>query len=52
MIKLLSLRILLCTLVVLVSNTVLHAQDQIEKTWYNQEKTSKIQVYKAKDGKF
>lgn len=28
------------------------AQDQIEKVWYNQEKTSKIQVYKAKDGKF
>lgn len=26
--------------------------DPIEKTWYNQEKTSKIQVYKAKDGRF
>lgn len=28
------------------------AQDQIERLWYNEEKTAKIQVYKAKDGKF
>ncbi len=27
-------------------------KDQIEKVWYNQEKTSKIEVYLAKDGKF
>ncbi|MBS1774044.1 MAG: DUF2147 domain-containing protein [Bacteroidetes bacterium] len=27
-------------------------QDPIEKVWYNQEKTSKIHVYKAKDGRF
>ncbi len=26
--------------------------DPIEKVWYNQEKTAKIQVYKAKDGRF
>lgn len=27
-------------------------KNQIEHTWYNQEKTSKIQVYFAKDGKY
>ena len=27
-------------------------KNQIEKVWYNQEKTSKIEVYYAKDGKF
>lgn len=29
-----------------------HEKNQIEHTWFNQEKTSKIQVYLAKDGKF
>jgi uncharacterized protein (DUF2147 family) len=29
-----------------------NAQDAIERLWYNQEKTAKIQVYKATDGKF
>ena len=28
------------------------AQDQIEKMWYNGEKTSKIQIYLAKDGSY
>lgn len=27
-------------------------KNQIEKIWYNQEKTSKIQIYLAKDGKY
>ena len=27
-------------------------KDPIERTWFNQEKTSKIQIYKATDGKF
>lgn len=27
-------------------------KNQIEKIWYNQEKTSKIEVYLAKDGKY
>ena len=27
-------------------------KNQIEKVWYNQEKTSKIEVYLAKDGKY
>ena len=29
-----------------------HEKNQIEHIWYNQEKTSKIEVYLAKDGKF
>lgn len=28
------------------------AQDHIARTWYNEEKTAKIQVYKATDGKY
>jgi len=28
------------------------AQDAIERLWYNEEKTAKIQVFKATDGKF
>ena len=28
------------------------AQDQIEKIWYNGDKTSKIQIYLAKDGSY
>ncbi|MBL7777330.1 MAG: DUF2147 domain-containing protein [Chitinophagales bacterium] len=27
-------------------------KNQIERVWYNQEKTSKIQIYLAKDGKY
>lgn len=27
-------------------------KDQIERVWFNQEKTSKIEIYLAKDGKF
>lgn len=35
-----------------IATPKLYAQDQIEKIWYNQEKTAKIQIFKAKDGKF
>ncbi len=28
------------------------AQDAIERLWFNEEKTAKIQIYKATDGKF
>jgi uncharacterized protein (DUF2147 family) len=28
------------------------AQDAIERIWYNQEKTAKVQIFKATDGKF
>jgi uncharacterized protein (DUF2147 family) len=43
----------LITLVLLFASAALFAQkNQIERVWYNQEKTSKIQVYLAKDGKY
>jgi uncharacterized protein (DUF2147 family) len=43
----------LVTFVLLFASSVLFAQkNQIERVWYNQEKTSKIQVYLAKDGKY
>jgi uncharacterized protein (DUF2147 family) len=47
-----SLRVVFFSLLLSATYTIAKAQDQIEKVWYNQEKTSKIQVYKAKDGKF
>lgn len=40
------------TMLLLLGHTVSFAQDQIERVWFNQEKTAKIQVYKAKDNKF
>ncbi len=36
----------------LSSNTIFAQKDKIEHTWYNQEKTAKIQIYKATDGYF
>lgn len=48
-----SFKFLLLSLFFLTSKTMCFAQaDPIEGIWYNQEKTSKIQVYKAKDGRF
>lgn len=41
--------VLVCLLAVRI---VAFAQDPIERLWYNQEKTAKIQVFKATDGKF
>lgn len=35
-----------------ICNVYCSAQDAIERIWYNQEKTAKIQVFKATDGKF
>ncbi len=43
--------ILICGLL-LLSLAKSFAQDPVEKTWYNAEKTARIQVYKASDGKF
>ncbi len=34
------------------SSKVAAQQDQIERLWYNEEKTAKIQVYKSTNGKF
>lgn len=46
-------KILILSLVFIGVNVSANAQaDPIEKVWYNQEKTAKIQVYKAKNGKF
>ena len=45
----------LLLLLTLMLSTAIFAQrekNQIEKVWYNQEKTSKIEVYLAKDGKY
>ncbi len=43
----------LITFVLMFASAALFAQkNQIERVWYNQEKTSKIQVYLAKDGKY
>jgi uncharacterized protein (DUF2147 family) len=43
----------LLTLLLLLAKLNLWAQsDPIEHIWYNEEKTAKIQVYKAVDGKF
>ncbi len=42
--------VLVCTLTACSLHSF--AQDAIERLWYNQEKTAKIQVYKATDGKF
>ncbi len=36
----------------LLSTTAFCQKDPLEKTWYNQEKTSKIEIYKAVDGNF
>lgn len=37
---------------VFVAVSVKAQKDPVERVWYNAEKTSKIQVYKAVDGKF
>lgn len=42
---------LLVGIVILTGSFMQREKDQLEKTWYNQEKTSKIQIYLAKDGK-
>jgi len=39
-------------LLVLTFVAAMPEKNQIEKVWYNAEKTSKIQVYLAKDGKY
>jgi uncharacterized protein (DUF2147 family) len=40
------------TATILCSSIGAWAQDAIEKTWYNQEKTAKVKVFKATDGKY
>ncbi len=50
MVMKLILLIFLSTL--FISNAVYAQKDKIERTWYNEEKTSKIQIYKAPNGVF
>lgn len=46
-------RLFLLAVIVLGSVSLCLAQtDPIEHTWYNEEKSAKIQVYKGSDGKF
>jgi uncharacterized protein (DUF2147 family) len=46
-----SIRLLLIIAIVLLRLPAM-AQDAIEGFWYNDEKTAKVQIYKAKDTKF
>lgn len=39
-------------MIVILAQTVAFAQDPIEGLWYNEEKTAKIKIYKAKNDKF
>jgi uncharacterized protein (DUF2147 family) len=53
MVEKFSLRVLFLFVFVLAARYPSFAQaDAIEHTWYNSEKTAKIQVYKAVDGRF
>jgi uncharacterized protein (DUF2147 family) len=38
--------------ILLFQNTAYAQADQIEGLWYNQEKTAKVRIYKAKNNKF
>jgi len=42
----------ICIALMLIHKISIAQKDQIERVWYNEEKTSKIQLYKAMDGKF
>lgn len=47
-----SLRSLLMLVLLGAASGVAIAQDAIERIWYNQEKTAKVQIFKATDGKY
>lgn len=46
------LLIIIAVLLFGLSNAARAQKDKIEGLWYNEEKTSKIQIYKAVDGKY
>lgn len=46
------LKSLLFSIILLPLVHCVYAQDAIERLWYNHEKTAKIQVFKATDGKY
>ena len=53
MIRAYSLSILFLLVTIFGTRTVLFAQaDPIEHEWYNEAKSGKIKIYKAKDGRF
>jgi uncharacterized protein (DUF2147 family) len=43
---------LFLSILLVISARAFSQKDPIEKIWYNEEKTSKIQIYKAVDGNF
>jgi uncharacterized protein (DUF2147 family) len=51
-IKKLAMKKLIIILLVTLSSAAFAQKDPLEKVWYNQEKTSKIEIYKAVDGNF
>jgi len=53
MLKRYALGLLVLVVPMFVARTMSYAQsDPVEHLWYNDEKTAKIQIYKAVDGKF
>lgn len=47
------LRLITLSTLILIRSVTLMAQDILEKNlWYNEEKTAKIQIYKASDNKY
>jgi uncharacterized protein (DUF2147 family) len=53
MLKKYVFRLLFLVTVIFGAKTLCLAQDQLERNlWYNEEKTAKIQIYKAQNGKF
>ncbi len=50
--KKLPLRLMFIMLCVLLSSTIVKAQDQVEGLWYNDVKSGKILITKGTDGKF
>jgi len=47
-----SFRSVLLLVLLSTVSVVAIAQDAIERVWYNQEKTAKVQIFKATDGKY
>jgi uncharacterized protein (DUF2147 family) len=50
--RILSCKFLLFAILLLSKMDAYAQADPIEHFWYNEEKTAKVQIYKAKDGKF
>jgi len=46
------MRTIILFILIVTTTKVLSQKDPLEKVWYNEEKTSKIEIYKAMDGNF